>query len=46
MDVLQDVQRGIEFGRRIGLDLEGLSNGTLVGGYIEIVGWDGDDKEA
>ena len=46
VDVLQDVHKGMEFGRSIGLDLEGLLDGTLVGGYIEIVGRDGDDKEA
>lgn len=35
VDVIQEVQNGVEFGKSIGLEVEELLEGTLVGGYFD-----------
>ena len=44
VDVLRRVRGGLELGRGVGLDLEGLLEGTWAGGYIDHFGRDGDEE--
>ena len=45
LETLEVVEDSVEFGRAIGLDVEGLVDGTLVGGWIEYLGWEDETED-